>query len=217
MDVISFVTQKGGTGKSTLALNLAVAAEQAGERVCVIDLDPQGTAAAWYEARTVETPAVVTGEHVPDLDKALTRLRANGFTLVILDTAGVDSHATRGAMAAAKLCLVPVRPSEADIRATAATIASLASMGKRYAFVLNQAPPAPKARLTAAVSFRLSTSAPVAPLAVATRMDHQYAYALGQSVSEYDPAGKAAAEIAELWIWCRKQLGLHDEQEKRRA
>ena len=219
MRTISFVTQKGGTGKSHLAISLAVAAEQQGEKVCLIDLDPQGTTAAWYETRAAETPAVITAEHIANLPDALRHLEANGYTLAIIDTQGQDSHATRGAMAAADLSLVPVRPSEADIRASQPTAAALSDMGKRFAFVINQAQPSPRARLTNAVSLRLSTSHQVAPLAIAARMDHPYAYALGQGVTEYDANGKAAAEIAELWTWCRKQIGeyKHASQKKRRA
>lgn len=221
MNIISFVTQKGGTGKSTLALSLAVKAEASGEKVCVLDLDPQGTSAAWFETRSRETPPVVGMDDIPDLDQALANLAKNGFTLTIIDTAGVDSHGTRNAMQAADLCLIPVRPSEADIKATAATVTALSGMGKPFAFILNQTPAGRQARLTAAVSMRLSTAAPVAPVAIATRMDHQYAYALGQGVSEYDPNGKAAAEVAELWEWSRKQMGMkakaNERQTKRRA
>lgn len=218
MRTISFVTQKGGTGKSHLAISLAVLAEQAGEKVCLIDLDPQNTTASWYDTRAAETPAVLAAEHIQDLPEALSRLAANGYTLAIIDTPGVDTHATRGAMAAADLCLIPVRTSEADIKASKPTQAALADMGKDYAFVINQAPTAPRARLTMAVTLRLGTEATVAPLAIALRMDHQYAYALGQGVSEYDPDSKATAEMTALWTWCRKKIGdPRHGQPKRRA
>lgn len=218
MNIISFVTQKGGTGKSTLALSLAVAAEQRGERVCVLDLDPQGTSAAWYDTRSAETPAVVGADKVGTLSDTLRKLEKAGYSLVVIDTAGVDSHATRGAMQSADICLIPVRPSEADVKATTATISALMAMKKPFAFVLNQTPPARQARLTAAVGMRLSTAATVVPVAIASRMDHQYAYALGQGVTEYDPEGKAAAEVVELWDWCRKKIGkTAHEQTKRRA
>ncbi len=218
MKIIAFVTQKGGTGKSTLALSLAVAAEAGGQKVCVLDLDPQGTSAGWYETRSAETPAVVSADQAGNLTDTIGKLAKADYSLVVIDTAGVDSHATRGAMQSADLCLIPVRPSEADIKATTATIAALASMGKRFAFIINQAPAARKARLTTAVAMRLSTSAPVSPVPIAARIDHQYAYALGQGVTEYDPEGKAAAELVELWEWCQKTIGMkHDEQTKRRA
>lgn len=206
MRVISFVTQKGGTGKSTLAVSLAVVAEASGEKVCILDLDPQGTSAGWYETRLAETPAVLDHGQVDDLQRTLKRLETAGFTLVILDTPGNDSHATRGAMRAADLCLIPVRPSEADVKATMPTIRALNGMGQDFALVINQAPVNKQARLTAAVVMRMSTEGVVLPLSIANRVDHQYAYALGQGVSEYGPDGKAAAEIADLWAGCRKRL-----------
>jgi chromosome partitioning protein len=217
MRVISFVAQKGGVGKSSLALSLAVAAESSGERVCVLDLDPQSTSASWYETRTAETPSVLDHNQVADLPPTLARLRAAGFTLVVIDTAGVDSHATRGAMRAADLCLIPVRPSEPDVKATMPTIKALEGMGQHYALVINQAPTTRQARLTAAVSIRLSSQGMVVPVPVAARIDHQYAYALGQGVTEYARDGKAAAEVAELWAWCRKRMESSNGQQTKRS
>lgn len=206
MRVLSLVTQKGGTGKSALAVSLAVAAEAAGELVCILDLDPQGTSAAWYEARAAETPAVLNHDQAGQISDTLARLREAGYTLAILDTPGIDSHATRGAMREASLALVPVRPSEADVKATMPTVRALEAMGRPYALLINQAPTNRQARLTAAVSLRLSTSGEVVPVPVAARIDHQYAYALGQGVREYAPEGKAAAEVAEVWMWCKKRM-----------
>lgn len=206
MRVLSLMTQKGGTGKSALAVSLAVAAERAGERVVILDLDPQGTSASWYEARAAETPAVLDHNQVGKLPETLARLGAAGFTLAIIDTPGVETPATRPVMDAADLNLVPVRPSEADLKATMPTVRALEGKRRPYALVINQAPTNKQARLTAAVSLRLSTSGEVVPVPVATRMDHQYAYALGQGVHEYAPEGKAAAEIADVWAWCRKKM-----------
>jgi chromosome partitioning protein len=206
MRVLTLVTQKGGTGKSALAVSLAVAAEAAGERVCLLDLDPQRTSASWYEARTSETPAVLDHDQVGQLPAALERLGAAGFTLAILDTPGIDNHSTRGAMRAASLALVPVRPSEADVRATMPTVRALEAIGRPYALIINQAPSNRQARLTAAVSMRLSVSGEVVPVPVAARIDHQYAFALGQGVHEYAPDGKAASEVAEVWAWCKKRM-----------
>ena len=218
MHVISFVTQKGGTGKSTLAVSFAVAAQVAGERVCILDLDPQGTSANWYEARTTETPAVLDHNQAGQLIETLMKLDRAGFSVVVIDTPGIDSHATRGAMRAANLCLIPVRPSEADVKATMPTVKALQGMGQPFALIINQAPTGRQARLTTAVTMRLSSSGEVAPLAIATRVDHQYAYALGQGVTEYAPDGKAAEEITELWAWCRKRMEIKDgQQTKRRA
>jgi chromosome partitioning protein len=222
MKTISFVNQKGGTGKSMLAINLAVAAEAAGEKVCVIDLDQQGTVANWYDTRTAETPAVLNHEQVDNLVPALRRLELGDFTLVIIDTKGEDTHATRGAMQAADLCLIPIRPAGPDLHASRPTMEALRSMGRDFALVINQATPNKAAKITAAVMTSLSHDGPVMPLALASRMDHQYAYALGQGVLEYAPDGKASEEIKELWAWCRKRLATkgelsHEQQAKRSA
>ncbi len=120
-------------------------------------------------------------------------------------------------MRAADLCLIPVRPSEADVKATMPTVRALEALERPYALVINQAPPNRQARLTGTVSLRLSSEGPVLPVAIASRIDHQYAYALGQGVHEFGPDGKAAAEIAELWAWCRKRIESHGLKAKRRA
>jgi chromosome partitioning protein len=206
MKVMSFVNQKGGTGKSMLALNLAVAAEQAGEKVALIDLDKQGTVAHWYGTRTAESPPVINHEQVGDLGSALEQLDAAGFSVVVIDTKGEDSHATRGAMQHADLCLIPIRPAGPDLHASRPTMEALRAMGKDFALVVNQASPNKAAKITAAVLASLSHSGPIMPTAIAARMDHQYAYALGQGALEYAPDGKAAEEIKDLWTWCRKRL-----------
>lgn len=218
MNVISFVTQKGGTGKSHLAISLGVVAEASGERVCLIDLDPQRTTADWYQTRTAETPAALDHNEATKLTETLQGLEQAGFTLVIIDTPGHDSHATRGAMRVADLCLIPVKPSEADVKATMPTLQALHAMGQKFALVINQAPTNRQARLTSAVTMRLSTSGEVVPLAFGNRLDHPYAYALGQGVTEYAPNGKAAQEITQLWSWCRKRIEVKsDVKAKRRA
>ena len=83
-----------------------MAAEQVGELVCVLDLDPQGTSASWYKTRASETPAVLDHNQAGQVPETLARVRAAGFTLVIIDTPGIDSHATRGAMREADLALL---------------------------------------------------------------------------------------------------------------
>jgi chromosome partitioning protein len=203
---MSFVNQKGGTGKSMLALNLAIAAEQSGEKVALIDLDKQGTIANWYGTRTTESPPVINHEQVGDLGSALDRLDAAGFSVVVIDTKGEDSHGTRGAMQHADLCLIPIRPAGPDLHASRPTMEALRAMGKDFALVVNQASPNKAAKITAAVMTSLSHDGPIMPTAIAARMDHQYAYALGQGSLEYAPDSKAAEEIRDLWMWCQKRL-----------
>jgi chromosome partitioning protein len=202
MQVIAFVGQKGGTGKSTLALNLAVTAMAAGERVAIIDLDPQRTAGTWREARSYPVPEVVGPDRAGSLPDTLAELDAKGMTFVLIDTASGHSPAGRAAAAHADLCLVPIRPCEADVRATMPTLRMLGIVGVPYLLVVNQAP----ARVTSRLVPSVDDPGPVLPLALGSRIDHQYAYALGMGVAEYAPAGKAAREVAELWRQAKVRL-----------
>jgi len=200
MRVIALVTQKGGTGKSTLAASLAVAAGEAGERVGVLDLDAQASLTHWGERRSAEEPLV--DRATPDkLANALHALDARGYTLTIIDTAGIDGPAATSAMRVADLALIPARPSLADIEATKPTYAALARLGRPYAFVLNQCAPQLKAGRVTDAAKALSLLGILAQPMIALRADHQDAFAFGLGVTEYDPQSKAADEVRRLWHW----------------
>jgi chromosome partitioning protein len=202
MKTITFVTQKGGTGKSTLAISLAVAAEEAGRKTYVLDLDPQGSTQNWYQRREAEGPAVDTTT-AAQLPAALASLKSHGYDFIIIDTAGVDTPATAAAMRAADLCLIPVRPSIMDIEASRPTVSSLLRLNKAFAFVLNHCPSGRNMRITDA-GRALGTLGHLAEPAFVTRADHVDAVALGQGVTERDPRGKAAGEIRDLLSWIEK-------------
>ncbi|RVU14563.1 AAA family ATPase [Methylobacterium oryzihabitans] len=204
MRTVVFVTQKGGAGKTTLAASLAAAAAQAGERVVALDLDPQGSLSAWGEAREAEAPAVdrLGPDRLADLPAILAALKGRGFTLAVLDTAGIASTGGNLAMQAADLALVPARPSRLDLQATMPTIEALLRLGMRdrFAFVLNQCPPGRSGRAAEAAN-GLGMFGVLAEPALTLRADHQDAMAAGRGVTEYAPAGKAAGEIRALWNW----------------
>jgi chromosome partitioning protein len=204
MKVITFVTQKGGTGKTTLAASLGVAAEEAGERVYLIDLDPQGSLMGWGERRQAETPAV--DQTTPDkLTAALTGLEKAGYSLVIIDTQGVDTAATSAAMRAADLAIIPARASVLDIEAAKPTMAALTRLGRPYAFVLNHCAAGRASRMQDA-GRALSLLGVLAEPFVVQRTDHMDALAFGLGVTEHDTHGKAAREIRELWMWVRRKM-----------
>ena len=140
MRIITLVTQKGGSGKTTLAACLAVAASEAGERAIALDLDPQQSLWKWGEERKADTPAVDKLDATQRIQLAaiLKALEGQGFTLAILDTAGVASTATNLAMQVSDLCLIPARPSRIDIQATWSTVDALKRMDRNFSFVLNQ-------------------------------------------------------------------------------
>lgn len=209
MRTLTLVTQKGGVGKTTLAASLAVAAAQAGEKVVALDLDPQGSLGAWGDNRTADAPAVdrLPAERLGELPAILEALKAEGYTVAILDTAGVSSTGGNLAMQAADLALVPARPSRLDLQATMPTIETLMRLGMRdrFAFALNQCPPGRSSRATEAAS-GLSMFGVLAEPPLAQRADHQDAIAAGQGVTEFAPDGKAAEEIRALWAWVDRKM-----------
>ncbi len=204
MKTITLVTQKGGSGKSTIAANLAVAAQEAGERVFVLDLDRQGTLARWIERRTAETPGFDTVANEGQLDAALATLAAQKFTLAILDTAGTDSPLVTAAIRAADLCLIPARPTPADLEATQPTLSAIQATRRRFAFVLNQTP-VRSSRLNEAAA-GLKVLGILAEPPITQRNDHQDAIGSGQGVTEFNSHGKAAEEIRALWRWIKTKL-----------
>jgi chromosome partitioning protein len=203
MRTVAFAMQKGGSGKSTLALGFAVAALEDGERVAILETDPQGTVANWGLRRAKPEPAVARITCAFELERALRSLAADGHTLAIVDTpAGAGNALTAAAMRAADLCLLPTRPSVADIEASHATVRVLRTVGRPFAFVLNQTPP----RYQAGEAEPLNQLGVLALPFIVLRNDHQHAIAAGLGVTEFAPNGKAAQEIRALWTWARQKL-----------
>lgn len=213
MKTIALVTQKGGSGKSTLAIGLAVAALQDGERVYLLETDKQGTISNWAMRRTNPEPGIdrVTGGGA--LDSALKLLAGQGYTLTIIDTPGTDSVTVTAAIRAADLCLIPTRPSPADIEAANPTLDAIRKLGRPFAFVLNQAPTR-SYRLTEA-STALNLWGVLALPYVVQRNDHQDALGVGLGVTEFAPSGKAAEEVQCLWAWVKKRMKGSEHGQKR--
>jgi chromosome partitioning protein len=214
MKTIAFVTQKGGSGKSTLCIDLAVAARQAGKAVCILEMDRQATISDWTELRKSEPPEVALID-ATQIAAVLTRLAEHDYDFVFIDTPGVDSPGTLAAMRAADLCIVPSRPTPADLRAVRPTLAAIYRLEKRFTFVLNQTPPR---------SYRVREAAEglialgVLPdVDIVLRNDHQDAIGVGQGVTEFNPNGRAADEIRRLWKWVSRRIAKIERQERRRA
>ena len=205
MRTIAFVTQKGGSGKSTLASSIAVAATEAGERVCVIDLDPQASLLSWAKTREAEDIAVVGGTpaKLPALIEALGK---KGITLVIIDTPGADGAASAAAMREADLNIIPSRPSIFDLWASAQTRSALKAANGDFVFLLSQCPPAQQsARVDAAVAALEEMGGLISPLILA-RVDYQEAARHGLGVTEINPNGAAATEMRTLWASLKRRL-----------
>jgi chromosome partitioning protein len=204
MHVLALVTQKGGSGKSTLAVALAVAAMRDGERVALIEADVQGTVSRWQERRDNPYPRVERVTEPAEIDAVLARLAAEGIWLAIIDTAATNNVLALRAIATADLCLIPARPSPADIEAAIPTLLAIRRQKRRFAFVLNQTPPRGVRLSEAATS--LNALGVLALPFIGQRNDHQDALGTGLAVTEYARGGKAAEEVHALWSWVAKKL-----------
>src|SRR5215217_851411 len=212
MKAITFVTQKGGSGKSTLCINLAVAAQEAGRSVCILEMDRQATVSDWAEHRTSESPEVAQID-ATQLDEVMRNLRGSAYDFVFIDTPGVDSPGTLSAIRAADLCIIPCRPTPADLRAFKPTLAAIYRLEKRFAFVLNQTPPRSYRVRDAAEGLAVLGVLP--DVNIVLRNDYQDALGLGQGVTEFNPEGQAADEIRRLWAWMDKRVKAITTAEKR--
>ncbi len=210
MQTIVLATQKGGSGKSTLAIGLALAAIQAGHTVRLIETDSQGTLSSWQSRRIYAEPMVEPVYSAGEIEQRLQSLDQSGVTLTIVDTAGGVSAATAAAIRYADLCLIPARPSVADIEATASTLSIIRAWNKPFAFVLNQTPIRGQRVTNAATALddkaALDVSGVLAQPFIVMRNDHQDALSAGLAVSEYAPASKSADEVRCLWQWVETKL-----------
>lgn len=203
MKTIAILSQKGGTGKTTLALHLAVAAESFGHTAAVIDLDPQSSAGGWGDSRSAEGPTVAIA-HAPRLASILAAAAANGATVAFLDTAPHSQGDALAAAQAADAILIPCRPGILDLRAIDATVQIARLSKKPAAVVLNACPPQGRALIEEAAEAVRGYGVEVAPIRITQRAAYAHALAGGQTAQEYEPSGKASEEIKQLYEWTCK-------------
>jgi chromosome partitioning protein len=202
--VIALLAQKGGSGKTTLAVHLAVAAGGKSRNVVIADLDPQGSAASWSRVRSAPQPQVIAVA-AGDLAQFMDKVRGDGISLAILDTAPHSAPAASQIVQQAHLVLIPCRPTAFDLTAASASADLAKAAHKKAAFILNSCPVrAPEIAEARAVLKQYGF--PVAPVDIGQRQAYSRAVATGRAVTEFDPHGKAAGEITELWKWIAKQI-----------
>lgn len=203
MKTVAIVSQKGGSGKTTVAVHLAVCAELAGKSAAIIDLDPQASALEWHSRRETETPEVITATP-GQLAALLKSAEENGADLMIIDTAPHSDRVAIGAAELADLVLIPCRPSAFDVAAIGTTL-NLMKLTKaldRTVILLNAAPS--RGSMADAAEAGLSEIVTVVPVRLHHRAAYSHAINSGNSVEEYDPHGKAADEIRALYKWIMK-------------
>ena len=214
MKTIAIISQKGGSGKTTLAINLAVAAELLGHSSVIIDLDPQASAKDWHDSRKEQTPVVISAQ-ATRLTEILDTARSHGAALTIIDTAPHSETAALSAARAADLVLIPCRPTILDLRAIA-TSADLAALAKaRTAAVLNAVPARGTLADEAEQVFRNNGLA-VSPARLGQRASFVHSLTTGQSVLEYKTNGKAAQEVKAAYMWTCKHLNMKSLQKRRK-
>lgn len=207
MKILSFVCQKGGTSKTTTAINLAVEALSYGLEIVIIDLDPQVSACDWKDIRGDGSP-VVASTPVPHLDRTLKAAEENGAELVIIDTAGRTNDAASAAARVADLVLVPVQPSLIDLKTIGATLDIIRLAGAKPTRALLARVKASGTRHEDTTAWLQTQGVEVCPVMLGERVTYQDAYAQGLGVSEAEPSGKAAHEIQEVYKYISKLLNL---------
>ena len=145
MKTLAILSRKGGTGKTTIAVHLSVAAERDGLTTALIDLDPQASAVSWRDKRDGDTPVVISA-HSSRLPDLLSTAEENGVDLAVIDTAAHAETSARAAARAATLSLIPCRPASLDLLAIGATV-DVVKLAKVPAQVIFNGTPA-RGRLT---------------------------------------------------------------------
>ncbi|MBX9659124.1 MAG: ParA family protein [Nitrospiraceae bacterium] len=202
MKTITIAARKGGVGKTTLATHMSVIAAGPKAPTLLFDTDPQRSLKWWWDLREGDTPALVECDAI-ELAKILPVARAEGVSFAIIDTPPHAQNAIAEAMRVADLVLVPTRPGPFDLAAVAATLDLAKRVGKAPLAIINHAPPRTGLSEPAIVAEARETltrmGATVAAAVVSQRVALSHAVIGGQTVNEYEPEGRAAAEMLALW------------------
>jgi chromosome partitioning protein len=202
MKTLSLIAQKGGTGKTTIGIHLAVRAQRAGLKVLIVDTDPQGSASAWWRRREGDLPVLVQSSG-RELAETIADASARDFQLAVVDTAPHSSSESRACAECSNLILIPSRPAILDLDAIGATTELVTDLAVPARILLN-ACPAPtryaEPRIVAEARDALTAyRLPVCKTAISQRAAFSHALIDGHAVIEFEARGKAAAEIDTLW------------------
>jgi len=203
MKTLVVAAQKGGAGKTALSRNLAAVAAEDGQRVLLIDLDPQGTTRRWLERRQADEPTMLDADPEPgEIPGVLARLNGH-FDLVVIDTPPTVPAWMSDVMGSSDLVLIPARASTDDLDAIGATIGAASRAGASIAFVMTMINP--RAALTDAVARALAQHGRVAPVNIHSRVVYAEIGGSGESVVEArDP--KALEEMKRLWGYVQEVM-----------
>lgn len=199
MKTLAIISQKGGVGKTTLATALAVAAEREGRMAAIFDLDPQASAAFWKDTRTADTPAVVA---IPPsrLQHVLKAAADTGCDLAIIDAPPFAKDIAFEAAQHADFILIPTRPAVLDVMAMTRTIELVAHYSRPAAVVLTFCPIQGREIADTEEAVK-QFGASIAPVRIHNRVAYSRAQQTGLTAQEFEPDGKAAEEIKQLYAY----------------
>ena len=216
MRKIAVLSQKGGAGKTTIGLNIGIAAELVGQSAAIIDLDPQASITQWGDSREADASVVVSAQ-AARLPNILKTCEDNGAGVVVIDTA---PHAEQSALAAARaadIVIIPCRPSIVDLRAIGSTI-DICRIANTPCFVLLNQTPSRGSLADDAAEALAELDVQIAPVQIGQRIAYVHAVTKGQGVLEYEPNGKAAEEINTLYQFIQDQTGAsHDKGQAKQS
>ncbi len=201
MKTVAVLSRKGGAGKTTVALSVALAAQQAGLRVVVADVDPLHSAAEVLRGRP-EAASLLIETSAAKLFVVQQACRQRGCDLLIVDTPTAPEADVVLAINVADLCIAVTRPTSLDVAAVQHTVGLLRRMGGRGLVVLNQCPPRRNGAEASLVQRTLEAlhfcGTPLAASRLRSRAAYQHAFTHKRSVTEWDPASEAAADVLRL-------------------
>ncbi|WP_299655385.1 AAA family ATPase [uncultured Jannaschia sp.] len=215
MKTVAIISQKGGAGKTTLALHLATSSALAGRNTAIIDLDPQASAANWGDRRDADLPVVLSA-HASRLSHEIRRVEEMEGDLLIIDTAPHSDSAALEAAKAADLILVPCRPAILDIEAISNTLDLVKTTSTPIFVVMNAV--SPQGNEAAEASEAISgLDVAVCPVSLRQRVAFSRALISGQSAEEFEPGGKAAQEALHLHAFMCEHLNIRTPELERGA
>lgn len=209
MKTLAVMSRKGGAGKTTVAVNLTLAARAMGVKAVLADADPIRSAGEVLRGRP-EAAAILFETAASKLFALREASARSGADLLIIDTPAAPEQDVTEAVKVADLALAVSRPTYLDLAAAVRSVAIIQQLGRQGMIVLNQCAPArhgiePPAVVKAFEALRFA-GLPVTPTALRSRMVYQTAFAQGRSVLEIDQQGQASAEVRELFVAVWKAL-----------
>ncbi len=196
-DIYAVISQKGGSGKTTISTNLAVEACLAGKRAMIVDTDPQGSSGTWSDLRETPFPDVITTQP-SRLPREIGGAAQRGYEVIVLDTPGHTDMSMLTAAQLATLVVIPCRPQVFDLASIRMTL-DVCRMAQTSAVIVFSAAPTRGHRLLGSARAHLgSEDVSILPAMLRQRTAFAHASSHGLGVSEFDPRSPAAAEARAL-------------------